>query len=68
MPKDPGTGENLLRLGEVAEILGVSPETVRNWTASGKLAALRTPGRHRYYKRADVDAVMERIGHTQDVA
>jgi molybdopterin-binding protein len=43
-----------LRLGEAAEILGVSPDTVRRWTLSGRLPAERTPGGQRTVWRADV--------------
>ena len=64
MPKDP----DLLRIGEVAELLGVTPETIRNWTAKGKLPALLTPGGHRFYRRADVEKALRPIGHAQDVA
>jgi putative resolvase len=34
----------LLTVSEVAEILGVSPVTIRSWDKSGKLKTLRTPG------------------------
>jgi molybdopterin-binding protein len=43
-----------IRLGEAAEILGVSPDTVRRWTASGALPAERTSGGQRTVARADV--------------
>jgi molybdopterin-binding protein len=43
-----------LRLGEAAEILGVSPDTVRRWTRSGRLSAERSPGGQRMVRRADV--------------
>ncbi len=32
-----------LRVGEVAALLGVTDQTVRNWHRSGKLAGLRHP-------------------------
>jgi molybdopterin-binding protein len=40
------------RLGEAAELLGVSVDTVRRWADAGRLATGRTPGGHRV-----VDAV-----------
>jgi molybdopterin-binding protein len=43
-----------IRLGEAAEILGVSADTVRRWTASGQLPAERTAGGQRTVARADV--------------
>jgi molybdopterin-binding protein len=49
------TGEDdRLRLGEAAEILGVSPDTVRRWTKDGRLPAVRTSGGQRLVRRADV--------------
>jgi molybdopterin-binding protein len=43
-----------LRLGEAAEILGVSPETVRRWADDGRLPAERSAGGQRLVRRADV--------------
>ena len=34
-------------VGKAAELLGVSPDTVRRWIDSGELPALRTSGGHR---------------------
>lgn len=46
--------DDRLRLGEAAEILGVSPDTVRRWTLSGRLPAERTAGGQRTVRRTDV--------------
>ncbi len=35
------------RIGQVADLLGVSPDTVRRWADSGRLAMHRTPGGER---------------------
>ena len=35
------------RMGEAAELLGVSVDTVRRWADSGQLRTTRTAGRHR---------------------
>lgn len=46
----------LLRIREVAEILGVNPETLRRWDRSGKLKALIVSTRgDRRYKREDIE-------------
>lgn len=37
----------LLSVKEVAEILGVSPVTIRSWDKSGKIRTIRTPGNQR---------------------
>ena len=41
--------------GEVADMLMVSPATVRNWASRGELAAVSTPGGHRRFLRQDVE-------------
>ena len=43
-----------LRLGEAADRLGVSPETVRRWADDGRLPATRTAGGQRTVAAADV--------------
>ena len=40
-----------MQIGEVAELLGVTTQTLRNWHNSGKFRACVNPAtRHRYYK------------------
>jgi molybdopterin-binding protein len=46
--------DDQLRIGEAAELLGVSVDTVRRWTTSGALAFVRTSGGQRTVKRSDV--------------
>jgi molybdopterin-binding protein len=38
---------NAYRIGEAAELLGVSPDTVRRWADGGRLPAERDDGGHR---------------------
>lgn len=45
-----------LNLSETAELLGVHPATVRAWADRGELPTQRTPGGHRRFRRADVEA------------
>ncbi len=47
-----------LRVGDVADVLGVSPNTVRRWTDAGRIAAHRSPGGHRRYLADDVHALL----------
>ncbi|MCZ7526720.1 MAG: helix-turn-helix transcriptional regulator [Acidimicrobiia bacterium] len=42
------------RLGHVAELLGVSPDTVRRLVDSGQLAATRSEGGHRLVEGAEL--------------
>ena len=45
-----------LNLSETADRLGVHPATIRAWSDQGKLPTRRTPGGHRRFARADVEA------------
>ena len=45
---------SMLLPGEVAKALRVDPKTVTRWAASGKLASIRTLGRHRRYRVEEV--------------
>jgi len=57
-------GEAWLRLSETTRLLGVSPNTLRRWSDAGRLACYRSPGGHRRYRRADIEALL----HTQSSA
>ena len=51
-----------LSLGKAARTLGVSPATVRRWTASGFLPCVRTAGGHRRIESEDVAELARAIG------
>ena len=51
-------GKEWLRLGEAADALGVSLNTLRRWTDSGRLTCYRSPGGHRRYRRSHVEALL----------
>src|SRR2546423_14389311 len=53
-PKD-----DWVRIGEAAELLGVSVDTLRRWTASGRLSVRRSAGGQRLVALADVRRVQE---------
>ncbi len=44
-----------LSLRETAELLGVHPSTVRNWSNQGALPVHRTQGGHRRYRRDEIE-------------
>jgi DNA (cytosine-5)-methyltransferase 1 len=51
-----------LTVQEVAQLLGVTPLTIRNWDAKGKLVAYRNPlNNYRMYKVEDVESVIRQI-------
>jgi excisionase family DNA binding protein len=45
-----------MNLSEVADLLGVHPSTIRNWSDQGHLPAHRTQGGHRRFQRSEVEA------------
>ena len=49
-----------LTLGQAARYLGVAQSTIRKWSDNGRVRAFKTPGRHRRYRRRDLDAFLER--------
>ena len=55
--------ERTLRIGELAELTGTTPRTIRYYEEIGLLggSAERTLGKHRCYTNADVDRVREII-------
>jgi DNA (cytosine-5)-methyltransferase 1 len=51
-----------LMVQEVARLMGVTPLTIRNWDARGKLTAYRNPlNNYRMYKVEDVEAIIRQI-------
>src|SRR4029450_11912432 len=62
-PRRPAGADNdWLTLGQAAKFLGVAQSTIRKWSDLGRVPAFYTPGGHRRYKRADLDAFLERSG------
>jgi DNA-binding transcriptional MerR regulator len=55
------TVERPLRIGEVAELTGTTPRTIRYYEEIGLLpgASDRAQGKHRFYTEADVERVRE---------
>jgi excisionase family DNA binding protein len=46
--------DGLLSIGDAADFLGVSVDTLRRWEKKGKIEAYRSPGGHRYFKKEDL--------------
>jgi excisionase family DNA binding protein len=58
----PAADPDWLTLGQAAKYLGVAQSTIRKWSDQGRVPAFYTPGGHRRYRRADLDAFLERSG------
>lgn len=55
--------DEYLTVGEAAEMLGVSPWTLRNWDKAGKLRTLRHPqSGYRIYRHQDLEALLQPKG------
>ena len=54
-----------LRISQAAEYLGVSPNTLRNWTRAGKLKSYRNPlNGYRLFRRQDLQGLLESVRRT----
>lgn len=53
--------KDLLTIGKAAEFLNVSIDTLRRWDKSGKLKAIRSAGKHRYYSMEQLDRFVESL-------
>jgi excisionase family DNA binding protein len=58
----PANDPEWLTLGQAAKYLGVAQSTLRKWSDAEMIQAFYTPGRHRRYRRSDLDAFLERSG------
>ena len=54
--------ESYLSVRAAADLLGVHVDTVRRWTADGRLPETRTPGGHRRIAQSDVEALLAGTG------
>ena len=58
----PAAVNDYLTVKRAAAVLGVSPDTLRNWDRSKKLQPLRHPlNGYRLYRLADLEAFLHRI-------
>src|SRR5712691_8516333 len=48
-----------VRIGDAAEMLGVSVETIRRWERAGRLRAVRTVGKQRMVPLSEVQRILE---------
>lgn len=56
----------MFRIGEAAELLGVSPDTVRRWVDTSRLTAVRDEHGHRVIDGVDLAAFARSLGTEPD--
>lgn len=55
--------EPYLTISQVAELIGVNPQTIRRWDKSGKFTSSRHPiNNYRVYSQIQVDTLLEELG------
>ena len=54
------------RVGEAAQLLGVSPDTVRRWADAGRLSTERTGGGHRLVDGIELARLAQELAETTD--
>ena len=58
VPGTPRDDDRAIRIGQAAELLGVSVETIRRWETDGRLQTTRTGGGQRLVQIADVSRLI----------
>jgi len=59
---------DFITIRQAADMIGVSPATLRNWDRSGKLKAVRHPlNRYRLYRREVVEELLESLDSAEAV-
>lgn len=54
--------DSFLTVAEAAELLGVSPNTIRNWGKAGKITEYRHPiNNYRLFKSEELEALLAEV-------
>ena len=54
-PLNLNSDANLLKIGEAAKKIGISVKTLRRWESQGKIKAIYSPGKTRYYSTTGIE-------------
>jgi len=61
--------DTFVKVQEAASILGVAPNTVRKWGATGKIPEYRHPASdYRLYKRQELEKFLRQIDSSRNIA
>lgn len=64
-----GTNEDFLTIKAACLCLGVSPNTLRSWGASGKVTEYRHPiNNYRLFRRIEIEELAQRLHNPQPVS
>jgi excisionase family DNA binding protein len=54
--------DEYVTINQAAKFLGVTPNTLRNWHAAGKIPVFRNPiSRYRLFKKTDLEKLLRQI-------
>jgi excisionase family DNA binding protein len=57
--------KDFMRVKDAAEFLGVSPNTLRNWSRAGRIPVRRNPiNGYRLYSKTDLERLLRRINRS----
>jgi excisionase family DNA binding protein len=61
--------KDYLRVKDAADYLGVSPNTLRNWSRDGRIPVYRNPiNAYRLYKKSDLERLLRQINRPAPAA
>ena len=60
--RQPKPADRLLTPGEVAALFRVDPKTVSRWALAGRITSIKTPGGHRRFREAEIQALLRGDG------
>lgn len=58
------TKKEYYRIGEASKLLGIKPETLREWDKKGKINVIRTESKQRLVSQAEIDRLKQERGET----